>query len=434
MKTALNTALNSPPLNSSPFVAVDYAEHPAFRNLQHVNNGDDETVQDALRDIDAGLQELRSAAWTAPKKTERAFHGLTDRNFALLREISTERLGQRPQALECVQEALDATQRLLLNQTLYHNGGLRYESAGPASPPARTITEDLEAQGLALRHMPHEAIHAIRECLEAERRQLEAAALAGNRGHCALSLRMEGPFWQNIETQLRALGVFRGASDYNRHTMEPLNCCIVHSHQGEAWWRNCYEDVGLPTAKTVYMHQDEDHDINKILIYLSDVGPADGPFSTLRGSHGWKRSASQLALFKMLDRKFAESLAGQNTPGDVYYRRRFRTPQHREDFLAMPKPFQGTSHFGDDVMDDSPHSKQLLAAETKVLSEEANVMVFTGSTGIHRGGCVNGGSRWALQIAMKQSPPQPPFARRVAGAVRSRAGRSIRRIMPRRES
>ena len=109
------------------------------------------------------------------------------------------------------------------------------------------------------------------------------------------------------------------------------------SHDGETWWRDCYGDTGVATAKTVYMHNDKDYDIMKVLVYLSDVNESRGPFCFVRGSHKWGRSRTQSFFFKAFDAAANRILAPLEPVRTVYYRKVFRHPAFREQFLKLPR-------------------------------------------------------------------------------------------------
>ena len=69
-------------------------------------------------------------------------------------------------------------------------------------------------------------------------------------------------------------------------------------------------------------------------------------------------------------------------------------------------------------------------------SELANCMAFIGADGIHRGGTVAEGERWALQIGLKQVPPLHRRIERQAKAAyaftRSRLRGAAKRLVGKR--
>ena len=67
------------------------------------------------------------------------------------------------------------------------------------------------------------------------------------------------------------------------------------------------------------------------------------------------------------------------------------------------------------------------------MSEMANCMAFIGANGIHRGGTVQDGERWALQIGLRQTPPFYRRLERQAKAAyaltRSKLRGAVRRVI-----
>lgn len=77
-------------------------------------------------------------------------------------------------------------------------------------------------------------------------------------------------------------------------------------------------------------------------------------------------------------------------------------PELRRIFMQLPTAFQGSSHFGDDVLPDTPIAQRLLSKEQSFLSaDRAQVMVFDGARTLHRGSLVRQGERVAMQVAFK---------------------------------
>jgi hypothetical protein len=151
------------------------------------------------------------------------------------------------------------------------------------------------------------------------------------------------------------------------------------------------------------MHFDADHNVLKILLYLHDVGREGGPFSYISGSHRWRRSLFTLAMYRGFDSEQAEIVELEPDGSDYklgYYRPRFMLPQYRGGLMKLPTILRGSTHFGDDVLDESEESLQLLRDETTMLAGAGAIVLFDGSAGIHRGSTVRRGERWAVQIGL----------------------------------
>ena len=414
----------APQINTQPrsFSAIDYRCHPAFldaarRLKRDIDSPEDEAAAAALDEIDAILVALRSSSSFDEASSQ--FRAKTQRPVEELKRACRSAMKARPSGLELVESAVEQMCGRLLEQTLYEVERHSYCASVTSTPPSQKVTQALKNDGLSLHHLPHNLLASVFTEIEPHRNAMKQKALSSGGNRTSAAMPLHENWWLPLADELKSIGAVRGASDYMQHNLSPLYCALVYSHEGEVWWRNCYADANLPTSSTAYMHHDEDHDIVKIMVYLSEVELANGPFSSLRGSHHWPRSISRFTLWKMLDSAYGRAYPAGDE-GGVYYRQRFKRPELREEFLLMPRSLQGTSHFGDDVVDGTPESELLRGAELPLTSDIANCMVFTGSTGVHRGACVQKGERWAFQIALREAPSPPPLARRVASAVKRR--------------
>jgi hypothetical protein len=123
--------------------------------------------------------------------------------------------------------------------------------------------------------------------------------------------------------------------------------------------------------------------------------------------------------------------------GQYYYRPRFKLREQRPDMLALPSRLRGSTHFGDDVIDGSPLSEDLLRQEHVFTAPAGTITLFDGSQGVHRGGLVRSGARWVIQIGLRVEQPQTAKPRsllrkqlsylkhRLKSAIRFAVGREI---------
>ena len=66
--------------------------------------------------------------------------------------------------------------------------------------------------------------------------------------------------------------------------------------------------------------------------------------------------------------------------------------------MELPAQFQGSSHFGDDILDDTVLAGGLGSREIQFVSTAAEAVVFDGPRTLHRGSLVKEGERLALQV------------------------------------
>jgi hypothetical protein len=131
---------------------------------------------------------------------------------------------------------------------------------------------------------------------------------------------------------------------------------------------------GLPSPRTRYMHIDSAlHPQVKVLIYLSPVGPDQGPFRYVQGSH---RGTDD---FELIVRKVND----QEKIRDRL-------------FMALPEPFRMYTLFGDHIDPDSAEAQALLARE-KAFDDGLSDLILFDFNGVHRGGFVREGKRYMLQ-------------------------------------
>ena len=187
-------------------------------------------------------------------------------------------------------------------------------------------------------------------------------------------------------------------------------CALELSHEDQSWWKGCYADDGVAASQTTYFHNDHSFNVPKAMLYLSDVDEEQGPFCFVPKSHRWKRSVAGTLLIKTLDRAHDQAWAARNK-GTGYYRPQFQNAEFREAFMKLPQPLRATSHFGDDVLDGTALSEQILGQQKIGLTREANCIVFDGGTGVHRGGLVRQGRRYALQIGFRERNKHSPGQR-----------------------
>jgi hypothetical protein len=421
---------------STQFPSIDYTAHPAFRQFSPADPSQDTAIEQAVRQIDEVLEEIHASP--AALSSLDIEHAYQTRALPQLETVGRSLTALLPGDLPIATiatAALAETRAELLKEALFQNDKKRYRPTD-ATPSVERIACDLADDGLSLHQTPPATIKVIWDDVAEYRQRLSELSARNGGTNCALALPHSGRFWNEISAYLDRSGIIAGCSLARRQPLELAYCALVLSHPGETWWRGCYQDVGIPTGRTVYMHNDKDYDIMKVLVYLSDVKEPQGPFCFVRGSHRWRRSKTQSFFHKAFDAAANVNLAPREPTRTIYYRKAFRHPEFRRQFLLLPRPLRGSSHFGDDVLDDSELSRWLLERETAVTSEMANCIAFIGADGIHRGGTVTEGQRWAFQIGLKQIPPLHRRIERQAKAAysftRSKLRGAARRLVGKR--
>lgn len=383
---------------------VDYGRHPAFRSFGENQLIDEAYVGELVAKVDAAWTNLQltpaSQSDSIPSRYQEQIGPLS----AELEAHVTRNSNFRENFGRYVAKVFGSANEYMLGRLMdsSHLRGIGDEGQGNTSDAERK--QRMEQDGFY--HFGSDARLAaeIWRRTAWERSIGELKAERRPHGRAAVPLHHYSPAMASIRRALEEKGVYELANRYMKTEMELLYAALEFSHDRQSWYKGCYADTGIADAKTTYMHFDADHNVLKILLYLHDVDTDGGPFSYVGGSHLWQRSLFTLALLRGFDSEqkaiaeLEEDMSGYKLK---YYRPRFQLPEFRAELMKLPSILRGSTHFGDDVMDESPLSSRLLAGETTFAGGAGTMVLFDGSSGIHRGSLVRKGRRWAVQIGLK---------------------------------
>ena len=376
---------------------IDYRMHPGFRSYALHKPGDESQITAALRTIDTAFD---GRIGSGSPITADEWAGSVHFAFADLKAFSDTMPGVSTDVACRVHKVLLQTEKELAAIVEYKCQ--RHDGPVPADSASAAIQSQIEVDGIAITRLPDCTIATLRDALQSEITEVRAMAERNPEERRSLPMKISGKAWDILWTALNEVGIVGGVALHERREVRPMTWSIMQNSPSERWYRDCYADVGIETSPLAYMHYDHDCNFAKIQVYLSDVDLGSAPFSYVPGSHTWGGSPTQQMIFKSLDMAFA------NLPkhkGDSYYRTRFHYPEYRRLFLALPTAFQGTSHFGDDVLPDSELGQDLMRRERFVTSDVGNCMVFTGGKALHRGGMSRTKERLVLQVGVSAVPP-----------------------------
>lgn len=185
-------------------------------------------------------------------------------------------------------------------------------------------------------------------------------------------------------------------SEYKKMNMQIIYAAWDYSHHRQRWFRNNHESGNI--SPTNYYHFDANEDIAKMLIYLTDVSEDDGPFKFVKGSNTMPRSLFLTFIHYAIDSIISPKYLKE---GNLYGRGLFL---YRKDLLMkFPFCFMGTTHFGDDLIENSPLSNYLLDNTITFNRKKGAVILFDGFKGIHSGGNAIRGERLAVQVAFRRN-------------------------------
>jgi hypothetical protein len=182
-----------------------------------------------------------------------------------------------------------------------------------------------------------------------------------------------------IDACFRNCGVLQSVSAYRGRKVRLIDVNPQINDRSDDFWKRAFPDMGSPVPRTAYLHKDASGGDIKVMIYLSDVGPANGPFSFVLNSHSYARSqrgdwveeTNDYAGFSGTDR------------------------WARSQFASLPRGLRRKCAFGNDIQDDDPISRRLLESEWRITGRRGTVVVFD-PKGFHRGGMVEAGERLVI--------------------------------------
>jgi hypothetical protein len=186
-----------------------------------------------------------------------------------------------------------------------------------------------------------------------------------------------------IEALLNGCGVYDSAAAYYRGCSASLSSVCVRQNVEDQPFFSLGEDRQTP--KTMGMHIDSAGNATfNGVIYLSEVGPEQGPFRYVAGSNHWDWEIEDRAIRKAVD--------------EMGY-----APGRDGTFLELPPHLRRRGNFGGDLLDDEPASQSLLSLEKTFCSDACDMVLFD-SDGVHRGGDVRTGHRASILFLMRVEP------------------------------
>lgn len=383
-------------------LTIDYAHHPAFKPFSDLSRR-------SLSDAGVYFTKL-NCLWEqliGPEYAERAadiparFVAERSRFMAeLYPHLST--LGE-PDYINFVRQALDKSAEMILREITYRTAArLKVRNYGEK---AEDVRDELQTKSVASFHLePSERAKIVR-ILEPYIKKLRHDSRTNSGARCFVAVPAWGDDWILIKRFLRRNHIEEGISAFAGYPMELVGYALTYSHPEESWFKQCYQDLELKVPKTVQMHFDEDNISAKSMLYLNDVWKENGAFSFVPRSAAIIASRSQTSYFKCLDYAHAAFAASRGATETSYNRALFGTPALRPHFARLPAELQGSSGPGDDIEDGTPLSDFLTSNEQKITTSVGDFALFAGGETLHRGGVVESGERWALQMIYKDPPP-----------------------------
>ena len=330
---------------------VDYGNHPAYREAV-LSAGIGETFRALLRFVPAWLlikakRAIRYEMIPLHIRKAPGLSGLIRKVAAAMRHLFDKRLHPRGQA----------TAAHPIQAMLQHQGCavvlMPSESLGRVEELSRPLFADLERR--------RESESGIRE--------FESSRYYANREHSAA-------LFSAVEQVLSEAGVFASAERYLGHRVSLVDVNPQINDPTDDFWKRTFPDLALEQPRCAYFHRDASGGDIKAIIYLSDVGPLNGPFSYVLGSHRMQMSVT--------DDHIAEANDSNGLAGTALQERRL--------FAALPSRLRQKGTFGNDVLAGSDLETDLLGSMWPITGNRGSIVVFD-TKGVHRGGMVVEGER-----------------------------------------
>ena len=171
------------------------------------------------------------------------------------------------------------------------------------------------------------------------------------------------------------------------------------------WWKVDHS-VYNRQPNTTYFHFDESLAHPKAILYLSDVTERNGATSC---APTLVQNVNMTHLHFLIGRAIIcvgkEDGSALHKHYNHKYHQVFGCPLFKRDFARLPDDLRFSSHFGWDVIPETPLENFLMADEVKIIGEAGTYIAFDGGELPHRGGLLMEGERVALQIIFGVEKP-----------------------------
>ena len=373
---------------------IDYSAHPAYVQYQDKLRYDEAFVLQQVQGVDATHAKFCALAAPSDSDASDALSQIGKLTTQILRHAKEQNISI------LAEEWLDSSvkwvtadlsheyARRIFSAREYHGANLSAERSKQFSL--------LQEQGMYITDLPSDIYADIRRLALEQRSALRDRAISDRFNRAVTNVPFNTPLWKAIKHAAKEAGILDVLSELKRNRMTLLGAGLEYSCQETDWYKGVYSDIGLADSPLQYMHLDEGDCLPKSLIYVTPVSEGNGETRAIPGSNRWEMSECQIRMHKALDRVVGNRYA--KFVHKAHYRPIARHAELRRIFMELPKPFQGSSHFGDDVLAGTELANTLEKAEISYLSQGEQAVVFDGPHLLHRGSQVKTGERLALQV------------------------------------
>ena len=220
--------------------------------------------------------------------------------------------------------------------------------------------------------------------------QIEEVRAAGERiqyktVHAGIGPQANAELWAAIERAMRDCGAFDVTAAYfGAPKVTVRSAGLLWNQPNQDWATRLYRDLEVEAPPTAGFHIDSNGKcFVKVVLYLTDVGPEQGPFGMVPGSHRWAEGSEERIWRRAFDK--SELVV--------------RSAKKRRMFLSLPEEMQVKAEFGGDMLPGAPETRALVDQEHVAVGPRGQVNLFDPEA-IHRGGNVRSGERRVVLITM----------------------------------
>ena len=373
---------------------IDYSVHPGYVFYKSKVHYDESQVMQLIKEADQ-LHE-KFCALTLPSDSDAAdvLSQIQGRMMKILHHTQEQNISI------LAEEWLDATVKWTIAD-FSHEYARRIFSVRDYRGQTLSVKEQkqlssLQKQGMYITDLPQDIYDEIQRLALDHRVDLRQRALSDRFNRAVTNVPFNSPLWRAIKRAAKEAGIFDVLSELKQNRMALLGAGLEYSCPEQNWYQSLYSDVGLTDSPLQYLHTDEGDSLPKSMIYVTPVDEENGATRAIPGSNRWEKSECTFRMHKALDNivgcRYAKYVH------KAHYRPLARHAELRSIFMELPKPFQGASHFGDDILSGSELADTLTKMEVPYLSQGGQALIFDGPHILHRGSLVKSGERMALQV------------------------------------
>lgn len=373
---------------------IDYSTHPAYAPYQSKLHYDENLVMQLVNEADQIHAKFCALTGPTDKDAADVLSQIQQRMAQLLRHTREQNISI------LAEEWLDMTMAWTMAD-LSHEYARRIFSARDyqgqtLSTERQKQFSSLQEQGMYITNLPPDVYADIRRLALEHRPALRERAISDRFNRAVTNVSFNSSLWKAIKQAAKEAGILDVFSEFKRNRMTLLGAGLEYSCSEQNWYQSLYSDAGLTDSPMQYLHVDEGDCLPKSMIYVTPVDEENGATRAIPGSNRWEKSECLFRMHKALDNvvgcRYAKYVQ------KAHYRPIARHAELRRIFMELPKPFRGSSHFGDDVLAGTELADTLTKLEVPYLSQGGQALVFDGPHLLHRGSLVKSGERMALQV------------------------------------